>query len=82
MKRYFMIEKAILRIIDRQGQANWHQIMLEVGEALLITDWMEVRDVIQNLKNQQTIYRASDVRNEVYLRVGSMYVPHELGENI
>jgi len=68
MKRYFLIEEAILRIIDRQGHANWHQIMLEVGEAVLVTDWMEVRDVIQNLKNQGLIIRTNDIRNEVYTR--------------
>lgn len=68
MKRYFIIEAAILRIIDRQGKANWGQIMLEVGEALYVDNWMEVRDVIQNLKNQGVITRVENVQVEVYVR--------------
>jgi hypothetical protein len=71
MKRYFLIEKAILEIIDRLGQAEWTQIMSEVSGAVLVADWLEVRNVIQNLKNQSIVYRAPLVSKEIYLRVGN-----------
>lgn len=79
------IKNKLIQIITKDG-IEWGDIVEEISNSLAkksvaIKDWMEVRNLIQDLKNEQVIERTNNLEKEIYVKTEKAIVPKSYSVN-
>ena len=62
------IRSKLLEIITKDG-VEWKVIVEEIKKVTTIKNWLLVRGIIQQLKNEKIIARTNNVWEEVYIKL-------------
>tara|TARA_R100001463_G_scaffold23159_3_gene55539 strand:+ start:1881 stop:2087 length:207 start_codon:yes stop_codon:yes gene_type:complete len=68
MKKENQIRSKLLEIITKDG-VEWKVIVEEIKKVTTIKNWLLVRGIIQQLKNEKIIARTNNVWEEVYIKL-------------
>tara|TARA_R100001443_G_scaffold116977_1_gene139345 strand:- start:949 stop:1155 length:207 start_codon:yes stop_codon:yes gene_type:complete len=68
MNKENQIRSKLLEIITKDG-VEWKVIVEEIKKVTTIKNWLLVRGIIQQLKNEKIIARTNNVWEEVYIKL-------------
>jgi hypothetical protein len=68
MSKENKIKNKLLEVITEDG-TEWKVIVEEIKKIAIIKNWLLVRGIIQELKNENIIDRADNVYQEIYIKL-------------
>tara|TARA_Y100000356_G_C11005330_1_gene155530 strand:+ start:61 stop:282 length:222 start_codon:yes stop_codon:yes gene_type:complete len=68
MSKKNKIKNKLLEIINEDG-TEWKVIVEEIKKIAIIKNWLLVRGIIQELKNENIIDRTDNVYQEIYIKL-------------
>ena len=66
IERYNLIRNRLLEIITKKG-TNWKEIVSSIDKITKVKNWLVVRGVLQDLRNENLVDRTNNVWEEIYI---------------
>lgn len=66
IERYNLIRNRLLEIITKKG-TSWKEIVSSIDKITKVKNWLVVRGVLQDLRNENLVDRTNNVWEEIYI---------------
>ena len=67
IEKYNLIHQTLLDIITPKG-IEWKDIVSEINKVMSVDNWLKVRGVIQDLKDEGLVARTDNLCKEIYIK--------------